>query len=1210
VAVGTEATLPPPAASNPPAAVTGSEETLAPVAGLTAGHSTSSSLSRDMRRISAAQFGVVDRSRYDVLGEFARGGLGRILRARDPRTGRIVAIKEVLHAHPEITVRFAREALVTANLQHPSIVPVYEVGCWPSGEPFYAMKLVSGRTLDELIRNAPSLSARIALLPHVLDVAEAIAYAHSERVVHRDLKPANVLVGSYGETLVIDWGLAKNLDTGEELAPLAPASESAPGETTMGSVLGTPAYMPPEQARGEPLTERADVYSIGAILYHALSGSPPHADARTVNQVLDRVIAGPPPPLTSQVPEAPPELVAIIDKAMARDPTERYSTAQGLAEDLRRFSNGQLVGAHSYSALQLMRRWIRRNRALVFSSSIALGVLLVLGFVSVVKIAAERDRAQQQRVIAEHERGAAQDARALAEHRLAASFEDLGYQALRAGRPDRALPLLAAALGVADVPAVRRFIAGQAAESFAGLVAVAPGNPAGTTSLALSPDGKRLFMATSSNQVTAWDLGAQSVLWTASDGSALALSPDGELLISADPSGVITARATSSGAERRRWQLPAGPVDDQIIKLAWAPAGDRFALITWYGRVATARLADPALHLLEPHPLRDSADVAYALAFSPSGTRLATAVHDDRVFIHDVAAGTILARLRTPGNPGTSTAGTSAAYQLMRRWTSQCEWLDEDRLLTASRGGMLQIWRVSQRRIERQFDHEAWVVGFVRVSQQRLLVFGEGEFEQAPTAATLWSLESGSLLGRLPHPAKVTHAALMGSTFVTLNSNGRLATWNATTLEPTRAPSTDGTVTAIADGAGLVVIASRRQVQAWRLDAPPPLTAIPGHTARIRDLAFDPTGRTLWTASSDGSARQVDLTSARAPRVLGAASFSEPSIAAPSDAALAAPANPQGLRALAMVSNGQQVITAHENGEVNLWDVTRGTVRATWRGHTAAVRQVIVSRDGSTAFTIGDSTLRRWDVSTGREVARAELGEQGWDIALLAGDAVVASLTSHPDPTKRRVALWDARTLAALPMAPAASQLRELVIADDRLVTASDSALTITSAQGQHLRSAELLRAFVADVDSTVAPRWIAAGGTRGDLTILDWNTMEAVQTWSFGTDLVAALRYRPDGAILAVSGGRQVKIFDPASGRLLAETGELPALIAHLAWSPDGRYLAMAGGSGTLCLWDLRSPRSDEVARLSLCASGWKLDGTTLIAADPDPAACDVLRR
>src|SRR5215470_4880409 len=157
---------------------------------------------------------VVDRTVYEVRGEIARGGLGRILEARDQRLDRPVAIKELLAEHLAtggLAGRFAREALLTARLQHPAIVPVYEAGLWPDGAPFYTMKLVEGESLEAAVRARPTLEERLGLLPHVIDVANALAYAHGRRIIHRDLKPANVLVGAFGETVVIDWGLAKQL---------------------------------------------------------------------------------------------------------------------------------------------------------------------------------------------------------------------------------------------------------------------------------------------------------------------------------------------------------------------------------------------------------------------------------------------------------------------------------------------------------------------------------------------------------------------------------------------------------------------------------------------------------------------------------------------------------------------------------------------------------------------------------------------------------------------------------------------------------------------------------------------------------------------------------------------------------------------------------------------------------------------------------------
>ena len=262
---------------------------------------------------------------YRVEGEFARGGMGRVLLARDRRLGRTVALKE-LHADagPGAAGRFVREALVTARLQHPAIVPVYEAGRWPDGRPFYAMKLVEGRSLDgAAARRRLDLAGRLALLPHLIAVAEAVAYAHGQRVVHRDLKPANVLVGPFGETVVVDWGLARELGSGRgrssARSPAAAPAAAGAGQTVTGTVLGTPHYMPPEQARGLPVDERADVYALGAMLYFLLAGAPPHA-GRTAEEALAAAAGGRVEPVERREPEAPADLVAIVRKAMARRP--------------------------------------------------------------------------------------------------------------------------------------------------------------------------------------------------------------------------------------------------------------------------------------------------------------------------------------------------------------------------------------------------------------------------------------------------------------------------------------------------------------------------------------------------------------------------------------------------------------------------------------------------------------------------------------------------------------------------------------------------------------------------------------------------------------------------------------------------------------------------------------------------------------------------
>jgi WD40 repeat protein len=327
--------------------------------------------------------------RFRVEVEFARGGLGAVYRAHDARLGRVVAIKQLRAHNPEAAMRFRREALITARLQHPAIVPVYEAGTFPSGKPFYAMRLVAGRPLREHVEEARTFEQRLALLPNLITVAEAVAYAHSQGVIHRDLKPANVIVGDFGETVVIDWGLAKQLHDADSPAALAAGGEGD-DSTRVGAVMGTPQYMPPEQARGLPVDARADVYALGAILYHMLVGLPPYRGS--ADEALKAVVDAAPPAIETLQRGVPPDLSAIVRKAMARDPDERYRDAGAFAADLRRFVSGQLVRAHSYSTATLVARWIARNRLPVALSAMFTVALIVGSVVAMTRIVRESGR--------------------------------------------------------------------------------------------------------------------------------------------------------------------------------------------------------------------------------------------------------------------------------------------------------------------------------------------------------------------------------------------------------------------------------------------------------------------------------------------------------------------------------------------------------------------------------------------------------------------------------------------------------------------------------------------------------------------------------------------------------------------------------------------------------------------------------------------------
>ena len=243
---------------------------------------------------------VGERNRFQIEGEIARGGMGVILRGFDPDLGRDLAIKVLkaeLASKPLTVQRFVDEAQICGQLQHPGIVPVYDIGRFEDGRPYFAMKLVRGRTLADLLEERKSpLIDRARFIGYFQQICQAVAYAHSKGVIHRDLKPSNIMVGAFGEVMVMDWGLAKVMPRAETERNLLPQTEP-PGirneedraeirtvrfdtghETVTGSVMGTPAFMPPEQAAGEidKLDERADVFGLGAILCVLLTGRPPY----------------------------------------------------------------------------------------------------------------------------------------------------------------------------------------------------------------------------------------------------------------------------------------------------------------------------------------------------------------------------------------------------------------------------------------------------------------------------------------------------------------------------------------------------------------------------------------------------------------------------------------------------------------------------------------------------------------------------------------------------------------------------------------------------------------------------------------------------------------------------------------------------------------------------------------------------------------------
>ncbi|TMB03122.1 MAG: serine/threonine protein kinase [Deltaproteobacteria bacterium] len=270
-------------------------------------------------------------TRYQLDGVAGTGGMGTVYVVRDTELGRRVALKVLDVQDPEVEARLRREAEVLARLEHPGIVPVHDVGRLGDGRGFYTMKLVQGERLDRYATRDLSLPERLRVF---LRIAEAVAFAHAHGVLHRDLKPQNVMIGPFGEVLVLDWGLAKVLSDSAGPAAAGAQRRRAPGDTGDGAVLGTPGFMAPEQAAGESgaADVRADVFSLGALLQSLLPSRP----------------------------AAP--LLAIARKAMSVRPEDRYGTATGMAGDVDRFLEGAPVSAYPENLLRKALRVAARHR--------------------------------------------------------------------------------------------------------------------------------------------------------------------------------------------------------------------------------------------------------------------------------------------------------------------------------------------------------------------------------------------------------------------------------------------------------------------------------------------------------------------------------------------------------------------------------------------------------------------------------------------------------------------------------------------------------------------------------------------------------------------------------------------------------------------------------------------------------------------------------
>jgi WD40 repeat protein/serine/threonine protein kinase len=1129
---------------------------------------------------------------YEILGVLGRGGMGIVYKARQLSLNRIVALKMIragAHAGATDLARFRAEAEAVARLQHPNIVPVYEVG-QHEGRPFFSLELCDGGSLGRQLDHMPQPPMAAARLTATL--ARAVQYAHSRGVIHRDLKPANILLekddggrmkdeerqdSASASSFILhpssfvpkitDFGLARRLD-------------SDVGQTRSGAILGTPSYMAPEQAAGNvhDVGPAADIYALGVILYELLTGRPPFQGSSLL-ETLEQVRSQEPLPPRRLQPKVPRDLETICLMGLAKDPKKRYASAGALADDLQAFLEGRPISARPVPAWERGLKWVRRHPAV--SALAALALLLVNTGSALLLREWSRTEVQTQ----EAERAGA-DAQAQAEKTRAGT-----------GRQRKATADANTEKQEADT-------ARYSAESRRYFNNI---NLADQAFWSGQPGIAYEFLDRCPPELCHFEwrhlrrLGHQS-LFEAVGIESVAYSPDGKWLVSGGPSGTVRLWDTATDREGPTFRGHEG----NLTGVAFRPDSRRFASA---GSDGTARVWDIA-HGKEVLLLKGHTDRLSAVAFSPDGTRLATAGLDGTVRFWDAADG-------RPWHVGRNHKG--AVYALA--------FAPDGTLASAGLDGTVRLWDPATGRELRSLASRTRVRG--------LAVSPDGRHLAAAVFAgvQLWDLPAGRFVGRLnTHTTDVIAVTFgRGGRLAAGGLDGSVCTCEALTGAGTRIfRGIQGAVLAVSfspDGRRLAATGRDGLFRIWDTTVEQGPRILRRHTGQATSVVVSPDGRHFASSGAGGHVRVWDAVTFREIRAWKASS--------------------EFVYAVAYSPDGQRLATAAGDSSVRLWEARTGRELLVCKGHTGDVMGVTFSPDGrevASATWMPDPAVKVWDARTGKEI-RTLPGQRA--VAYSPDGKYLASFRTVSDgqapEIRTEVRVWEAATgrlvhtfrrpdstLFALAFSPDGKRLaaagghtlsmKEICLWD----LGSGQELFATRTQGK----ANLCVAFSPDgkrlatgsADRTLS-LWEALSGREiltlrghgygvlgvafsrngerlysaaGDRTLRVWDAGSdpAPRTLRGHGEMVICARFSPDGKLLASAAkDGAVNLWDVARCQLVQALREHTASVRELAFSPDGKALATAGRDGRLILWDvgpaLLSAPPGAGARLRLSLKG-----------------------